>query len=222
MQQFLSELQKRGQSINPDVQITPERVAEFMRQAQSDIGTFMPYAEKEILPYYETQLKLAREGFLTSLGYSQQELLQNEQDLERKYQKNIQQIGEQAAERGFALSGGRQKEERETAEEAQRQVGFGRQRFGLQTGEKARQFAQTYGTAQLPTPTISAAPKVGLEGFERRPEQEAVYTLSPEVYEGLIGSEEFAKRGALRGRAAEIEGAFRESEALKQYRQLTL
>lgn len=237
MKGFLDQLQARGQAVNPNIQITPEKAAEFMKQAETDLSAFLPQAEKEILPFYENQLKVAREGFLSSLGYSSEQLLKNEQDLERKFAKGVRGIGETAAEQGFALSGGRQRDEQELVEEANRQVASGRSEFGYKAGQVAKQFAQQYGTANLPGFSLAGAPKVGLEGFERPLagggaalgsrsgqllQSQPLYELSPSVYAGLEGEKEFEKRAAVRSRAADLENAFRTSQAVEQKRSLIL
>lgn len=223
MKNFLSELQKRGQVINPNVPITPERVTEFMAQAQSDLSQFVPFAEKEITPYYEGQLKLAREDFLRSLGYTSQEVLLKEQELERKFIKAGRQIGEEAAERGFALSGARQQQEQELIGEAQRELAAGRRELGFKAGTAAREFAQRFGTAQLPTTPIPTTPKVtGLGAFEKPIATQPIYEISPETFAGLTGEKEFEKRAAIQSRAAELEQAFRSQQAIEQQRKLTL
>ena len=207
MRQQLDELQKRGQTVNADIEITPERVAEFMRQAEGTLDIFLPYAEKEILPYYKNQLKLAREGFLRGLGYGKDQLLRTEQDIERKFQKTFQQIGESAAERGFALSGARQREEREFTEETQRGIEAVRRQFGFEAGGEARKFAQRFGTANVPE-------------FEIQEEGRPLYELSPSTYAGITGEQEFQQRAATLSRASELEKAFRESQSIEQQRKI--
>ena len=71
---LLDEIKARGGTVNPNIEITPETTAEFMK-----------IAEKEIDPYYTTQLKLAREGFLSSVGYDADQVAQSEKQLQAKY-----------------------------------------------------------------------------------------------------------------------------------------
>lgn len=219
---YLDEITKRGQRINPEVKITPSSVARFMKQAETDLDDFLPYAEKELKPFYETQLKLARESFLRNVGYTEQELLDTEGELERQYTKGFRQLGEQAAEQGFALSGLRQRDEQELMGETQRKVDYNRRLFDKTATNAAADFAKTYGTGQLPSASIASAPKVGLGGFTRDTTNQPVYSLSPETYAGLTGEKEFEQRSAIRSRAAELEGAFRSKSALDQQRRLTL
>lgn len=218
---YLDELKLRGQVVNGDIEITPEKVAEFMKRSEGDLGTFLPYASKEILPYYQNQLKVAREGFLTDLGYSRDQVLRNELDLERQYGRAVRSLGEGAAESGFALSGVREREERELAGETQRNIESNRRQLTFGAQQAARQFAGTFGTAQTPAFTIGGAPRVsaGETSFARAPE-EALYNLSDETYKALKGSQEFEQEAAIRSRASGLEEAFRQGEQIKLQRKL--
>lgn len=211
LNQYLTELQKRGQVINPNVDLTPDKIAEFMKKAESEID-----------PYYTSQLKIAREGFLRGVGYSTQEIQRQEQQLEQKYRRQVRSIGEEAAERGFAQSGGRIQEERELAEATQEQIESGRRELGERVGGVAHEFAGRFGTGQLPSFTIGEAPRVGETSFSRSGRELPFYELSPDVYQGLIGSEEFERRGQVRQRASELEEGFRSQQALNQQRYLNL
>ena len=209
MRQQLNELQNKGQVINAEIEITPDRVAEFMRTSEGTLDIFLPYASKEILPYYQSQLKLAREDFLRGLGYSRDKLLRTEQDVERKFQKSLKETGERFAEKGFALSGARVGEEQELADVTQRGVEEGRRQFGFEAGTEARKFAQRFGSANVPE-------------FEIQGQGKPLYELSPEVYQGLTGEEEFKQRSTVRSRAAELESAFRQNQQIQNQRKLLL
>jgi len=215
MRDMLEELKKRGQTVNPAIEITPEKAAEFMQQAEGEIN-----------PYYSGQLKLAKEDLLASVGYTKDEVTRFEQDIAKKFKQGFQQVGEQKAEEGFALSGRRMKEEGQLAEMTQEQIDANRRILENRTGELSRAFARQY--AGLPgyeqqAFNIGGAPKVsGTGAFELGTGENPIYTLSPEIYNQLIGSQEFERRGATSTRQSELEAAFRESEALKQQRALTI
>lgn len=208
----LDQLQKRGQIINPSVQITPEKVAEFTRQAQGEID-----------PFYSTQLKTAREGFLRSLGFSTEQLIRQEQDLERKFGESTRQIGEQAAETGFTLSGRRQRAERDLAVDTQQAITENRRQLQFQAGTSGREFAGRFGGSALSIPRLSGAPTVspGETVFGRNAPDQPLYELSPEVYSGLKGTEQFEQEAVTQRRARELEELFRSQEMLKQQRALT-
>jgi len=217
LQDYLNKLSQRGEVINPKVEIGPEQLAEFTKKAESEID-----------PYFKTQLSLAREGFLRDQGYSTEQLDQFEQNLERQYGKGVRQLGESAADIGFAQSGIRQKAEQELAQTTQEQIDAKRRELGFAAGTTARTFAKQYGGLQgqaLPeAPQIGATPRVlaGQGTFQREPgRQLPFYELSPETYSGLIGEQEFQRRGAIRSRSSELEQAERRRRALQQQRQLT-
>ena len=211
-EQVLAKLEATGNTINPNVEITPERLAEFTKIAESEID-----------PYYQTQSKLARESILRDFGYSRDQITLNEQDLEREYGKTFKNVGESAAERGFALSGGRRLEESELAQGTQRAIEKGRRELGFATGTAARQFAQQYGgLASLPQLSFQGAPQVrtGESGFQRTLGESPYYELSPDLYSNLIGTQEFARRGAIKSRTSQLEQAERMKLGIQQQRQL--
>lgn len=213
LENYLNELEKRGQVLNPNIVLDEKTLAKFTKQA-----------EQEINPYYSSQLKAARESLLYNTGYSRSEVLQNEADLERQYKTAFKQTGESAADRGFALSGIRQQEEGELATNAQNQINAGRRTLDFNTGNQARTFAQTYGTSNMPTLDISGAPSItgGETNFNRQGPSRSLYTLDPAIYDGLTGSQEFERRGQVSSRASQLEEAFRGNQALTQQRALTL
>ena len=212
---YVDELRKRGLAVNPNIEITPDQIAQFTKQAESEMD-----------PYYSTQLKLAREGFLRDQGYSLDQVNQYESNLEKQYGRQVRQVGELAAEKGFAQSGIRQLEEQNLATDTQNLLDVNRQQVGFQAGTQARTFAQKYGGLQdqaFPTtPQIGVTPRVvaGQGAFQKDARQLPFYELSPDVYSGLIGESEFQRRGAIRSRSSELEGAERTRQGLGQSRNL--
>ena len=214
LQTYLDDLQKRGQILNPDINLTPEKLAEFMSQA-----------EREIHPFYASNLKLAKNSLLTSLGYSRDQLQQYEQDAEKKYGKSLRDLQESAAEQGFAQSGRRIEAERDLATETQQDITNKRRDLSFGASQDVGQFAEQYGTpSQSEFPTLSQAPTVsaGAFNFSRPSGSSPLYNLSPDVYNNLIGSQQYEEEAAKRTRASGLEEAFRSNEVLKQQRQLIL
>jgi len=211
--QYLDKLDQRGQMINPAVEVTPEQMADFLAQAQSEID-----------PYYSGQLKLARENLLFSAGYTKDEVLKAEAELERKYGIGVRQLGERAAETGFLYGGRRRLAERELAEETQADIERTRRALGYETGVAAREFARRWGTEELPTLEIGAMPRAmaGRRKFGVGAETTPLFQLRPDIYQGLIGEQEFARKTAVRQRQAELEEAWRTKEEAKKLREITL
>ena len=211
LEQQLIELQRRGQIVNPNIDITPERLAEFTKQAESEIN-----------PFYQTQLKLARTGFLSSIGYTRQDILKQEEDLSRKFKQEFRGIGEEAAEKGFALSGLRRRGERELAGEAQRQAEDIRTRTGFEAQEKARTLAQQFGAGAISPITLPETLRFTPSGEVIRGTRELSFGELGSGFEDLIGEQEFARRGAIRTRESGLEEAERERLLARQARTLTL
>lgn len=213
LQNFLTELQRRGQVLNPNVEITPQKLAEFLKQA-----------ENEIAPYYANLLKTSRDTLYRGLGYSANEIQLQEQQLERQYGTRLRQTGESAAEQGFALSGLRQRDERDLATDTQQTIDANRRQLNFNATNAAADFAQQFGTSNLPTLNIGAAPTVtpGQYGFGTSTRSLPLYTLSNEVYSGLKGTKQFEETAAIQARASELESAERQKQAIAQQRQLIL
>jgi len=210
---FLDEMKKRGQVLNPNIEITPDKLAEFATQAS-----------REIDPYYANLLKTNVDEFVRSVGYGKEQLLQGEQELGRQFGTQTRQLGEQAAERGFAQSGLRQRDERELALGTQNKINQGRQQFGFDAGNVARSLAGEFGTSNVPTFNLGNAPTagagertLGISGGES-----PLYNLSDSVYSGLTGTKQYEQDVAKRSRASELESAFRSNLALDQMRSLTI
>lgn len=214
LQTYLDELRARGIAINPNVEITPEKLAEFLKKAES-----------EIAPYYATQLAVARDKVLREFGYATEEIQLLERRLEQQYGKGVRTLGESAAERGFAQSGIRQREERELADETQQTIDDRRRQLEQQATGVAAQYAGQYGTANLPAiPSLPSTPRVlaGEGAFQHTGQASPFYSLSSQVYDSLTGSQQFQERADVQSRASDLEEAFRVKEGIGQFRTLIL
>lgn len=213
LEEYLARLEQQGQSINPNITITPEQIAEFTHQAEGEIN-----------PYYSSQLQLARENLLRTVGYSTNEILEQERTAAQKYQKNFRKLGETFADTGFAQSGLRNVSEGDLASETQSSIDSNRRKLEFGVGDLTRSFAQQYGTPEVPqfniaeTPQFGAGEKTASFGSGSR----SLYSLDPSVYGNLVGSQEFNRRSAVSNRASQLESAFRTNQALQQQRTLTL
>lgn len=213
LEDYLNQLEARGQVLNPNVQLDSKILAKFTEQA-----------EKEIDPYYKTQLKLARDSLTRDLNYSAEQLGRDEQDLERTYQKQVRTIGENSAEQGFALSGQRQRSERDLALDTQNTIENNRRQLSFNAGNAVGQYARQYGSENLPETQIGNTPTVGAgeTGFGKANGTRQLYSISPNVYAGLVGSNEFERRTNVKNRSSQLEQAFRANQGLTQQRSLTL
>lgn len=210
---YLAKLQKNGQVLNPNIELTPDKVAEFLNQAHSEID-----------PYYSTQLKLATDALQSSINYGKQNLLTDEQRAQTKYGTQLRTLGENAADQGFAQSGLRSRDERTLATDTQNTINDARSQFGYNAGNAARTFAQSYGGANIPQFNISETPQVaaGESTFGQTGRSLPLYQLSPDLYNGLVGTEQYNQTAAVKNRASDLESAFRSNQSIAQQRQLTL
>ena len=212
----IERLTSAGNIINPNVELTAEKLAEFTK-----------IAEGEINPFFQTQSQLAREGFLREAGFASEDIQRTEAELERRFGKATRQIGEEEAEVGFAQSGRRQLKERELATSTQRSINEGRRNLQFSAGTAARGLAQQFQETpgfNLGSQTLGAAPRVlpGQVQFERPGGESPFFELSDDVFQGLVGTQEFGRRATIRTRTSEQEEAERRRLATEQQRQLTL
>lgn len=213
LKDYLDELKSRGETINPEIEITQAQVAEFTKQA-----------EREISPFFKEQLQLARSNFLRELGFTTSEIERQEEELERRFGRQLETIGESVAERGLALSGRRLKSEQELAEETQRQIEDARRRAQFAAGTAARSFAEEFGGAHVPQFAFREVPTVisGQKQFIRGGRELPFFELNDDLLEQIKGRQTFEEEGALRRRVSELEAIERERQLLGQERKLLL
>lgn len=210
---YLAKLQQNGQVLNPNIQLDPTHVAQFLSQAQSEIN-----------PYYAGQLKLAQDDLSRSLTNAQQTNSANEASTQRAYSSSLRTLGENAADQGFAQSGIRNRQEGDLATNTQATLDAGRRDLNFGATNAASGFARQYGTAALPSMNIGATPQVstGESTFGSSGRQLPLYQLSPDVYNGLTGSQQYQQQADITNRASQLEGAFNSNQAINQARQLTI
>lgn len=206
-QTYLDTLTKRGETINPSVEISPETTARFLSQAQ-----------REISPYYSGQLRIARENLLRQAGYTTDEINASERDIEKKYGTSLRALGETSAETGFAQSGRRLEGEQDLATETQNTIDANRRKLEFEAGNQARQLASEWGGEVLPSATLGSAPRVlaGQSSFQRTGESKPFYSISDSVLSGLTGTQRYNEQAQTRARASDLEENYRTIEANKQ------
>jgi len=206
----------RGLQIDPNVEITPEKAAEFLSQA-----------EKEVEPYYSSQFKLAKENLLYQLGYSEDSLLRKEQEFEKNYSNSLRSLSNTMAERGMAYSGERGRQEQDLAQNAQTSLDEARRQLSYQAGLQTREFARQYGETglkELGTANIQETPQVlaGMKQFQRTGRELPLYELPSEVYEGLIGEKQREQKASELALSEGYKQNYKTAEYEKKYRTLTL
>lgn len=210
MQSVIEGMTAAGLKLNPNVQITPEVAAEFMTFAANNVNAFLPYAQKEIAPYYANQLKIARDALTKSLGYTAEDITRLDKETEKKYSQTLQKIGVQAADMGFAQSGIRKLGEQELASSTQESLDATRRQAGRESENLVAGFAQKFGSDALPgTPSISKPRVLAGESSFQVDGGSPLYQLNPDVYSSLTGTEQFAQRTAEQRRASELEQGLR-------------
>lgn len=184
IEQVLQNMTNQGMVVNPNKNLTELDVAEFMRRAES-----------EVAPYYAEQLRIGREQYLRAAGYNTDQIVENEKNLEQKYGKELRTQTEQFAESGFAQSGRRTLADENLASAYQSSIGEGRRKLAYDEGNRALEFAKTYGSTgfnQINFPSPGAQPRVlpGVSSFNRAGDALPLYNISNNVLQGVIGSQQ--------------------------------
>jgi hypothetical protein len=213
LQTYLDKLHAQGQTINPNVQITPEQAANFLAQAHGEID-----------PYYQTQAKLAKDDLLKSLGYSKDQIAAKEVADQATYAKGVRSIAGNSAEQGLALSGGRVRQENDFANTTNASIDAARRQLSNSAQGLASDFAAKYGGASTPTFNLPSAPRAlaGIEQFQSGGGETPFYNLSPDIYSGLTGSEQYKNTGDVQTRASQLEQSLLGSQAINQSRTLNV
>ncbi len=210
IQQFMEGQIKAGQMINPDITIDQATMAGFLEQAQ-----------REIEPYYSQMTEQVREDLIRGFEYQQAAQLAQERQLEREYGRGVEQIGEQAAERGLAYSGIRKRQERELAEQTQEALESGRRQLLYQTtgmGTAAERAVGSRALSGIGMPAIGGTPRVlaGQRAWSYGQTQLPLYKISDDV----MGALEREKETAEKTMASHLEREYREKRAREELGQL--
>ncbi len=133
---------EQGNMINPNIELSPETINSFLEQAKS-----------EIAPEFARQIDLIKENLGQNIQTLQRQFEIEKEATEEQFKRGIEDIGIFAAEKGFATSGIRTRQERELA------LGTGR---ALKTGALGLE-------SQLRGLTGAAAGQIGSEALRTLP-----------------------------------------------------
>ena len=194
-----------GNKINPNIELEPSVIQQFISQA-----------ETEIEPYYSSQIKLLKEDLSSNLEYLGKQYQIGKESQEDKFKETIAGAREGRSGVGTIFSGARGKEEQGLASSQSRNLELS----ALATENSARgaykSAEEKIGSRNLSgitTPSISSysASNEGLGGFS--PSR----TLSFMGSGGVVGSLEREKLTAVQTRRNELEEAERKRRSLNFY-----
>lgn len=210
LQGYLDKLTANGQKINPNVQITPEQIAQFTAQAATQIH-----------PYYATQLQAATSSFLGGLGYDVNKYNADVQKAQTDYTRQLDTLSSQSADQGFAQSGIRQKQEGQLAGDTNFSLDSSRNALMQNAQNTAGQFAQTYGGLNTPTSNFNVSQARALPGQSTFSTQNSgLYTLDPNIYNKLIGSQQNAEKSATDTLSSQLQSNYLQGQANNATRSL--
>lgn len=189
-----------GQKINPDIEFTPERLQEFLTQA-----------ETEIEPYYQEVMEQNKQDIELSLGRLSEDYKREIQRAEEPFKEGLAQQSESEAQAGLTYGSERGVRERQTVEGQQRGLDdvFRNVERGVQDTVRAGE--RTLGSSflsGLQTPQFSPF-TANTQGFQ----QGSARTLAT-PQGGLLGELPKEREVNVRTRASEIQDITRRNRIL--------
>jgi len=143
MTEQIKVLEDLGKTVNPDIEITPETIAEFEDTIKANLD-----------PQFQQKFDIAKEQFESGLDFMAQQRAAARSTDERQFVQNLEQERANLAERGLAFSGIRTRKEKELGlgyEEAQR----GKEReFTQRVKGFTQPFEEKVGEQKLKTFTV--------------------------------------------------------------------
>jgi len=107
MQTYLADLQAKGKTINPNVDITPEMSQKFLDQAKQELG-----------PYYSQLFKQAQEDITRDFKRETEDYATRQRKLASEFAQSQEQTQEAYARRGLNISSMRTQAEQQLGEQA--------------------------------------------------------------------------------------------------------
>lgn len=191
----LAQKQKQGQVVNPDINITPAHVQDFLGQAQ-----------KELDPQYQEQINFLRKDLSNSLSQLQNDYQSAITESQDNYKDNTGILAENAAQSGIAFSSAREDQKKKLAVSQQRQLDMLSQQATRSAQNAGSNVERQIGSKEfnrLGTPKINKY-SVTPEGFNQAGRESL---LSPQG--GLLGSLGKQRQVDLSSRKAQLERNFR-------------
>lgn len=159
LQQYLQNTLAQGKTINPNIELTPATVQQFLDQAKGEIN-----------PYYASQLDSMKNELKSSLDLMQRQYDLSKQGQEAQFKQDLKNTREKLADQGAAYSGFRGQQEQQLQQGAQRSIQSLTNAAAGNAGSALYNAAQALGSRNISdlglgsfgTPTVSTA---GAGGF---------------------------------------------------------
>lgn len=134
--------------INPNVEISPALMAQYLQQAKTELG-----------PYFSQLVSQAQKDLQTGFQQIGEDLQTNEKKLETSYGQQVGNLQEQMASRGLTFSTKRIEGERTLAKQTQQAIEAGRREASRRAMDLGTQGERTLGSQNLnQLPGIEDAP----------------------------------------------------------------
>lgn len=206
MQTYLQTIIASGKQINPNIELEPKLIQQFLDQATSEID-----------PYYASQIKNIKDQLQPNLDLIQRQYENEKMNSEATFKKSIADSRESAAGAGTVFSGQRILGEKNYLDQTNRGLDLNAAQYQNQVNNTLRNTAGQVGSrnlSNLNTPSFATAAGT-LEGNGSFYNTGRTYNAL--VPSGITGSLEQDKLTAIRSRQNQLETAARQDRALSFY-----
>jgi hypothetical protein len=190
---------KAGEVINPNIEITPEQIQKFTKQATSELD-----------PYYQEQIKFYQQDLDTSISRLTEDFKTGVRNAEDPFKRNLAAQAEAEAQAGLTYGSERNVREKTAIQQQQQAIDEIAKQTGRSIEDTYKQAERTLGSdilggvdTSLPTYGVS---KQGFSPLNSRS------LFSPTG--GLVGSLPKERTVAIKGRESELEEEFRKKRIL--------
>jgi len=203
LQKGLGNLTAAGKVINPNIELSPAQIQQFLDQATTEIS-----------PYYASLIGSIKDDLTKSIGNLQKQYDLQKQGAEEQFKQTLGTSRESAAERGLTFSGVRGGQEQDFASSTQRQLDLSALGLEGQVGGQLRNLEGQIGSSGLPqlpqfqTSNVSLAGQGGFTGGR---------TLDFSPTGGLFGTLPAQQLTSIKQRQSELETAARQGRVLDFY-----
>lgn len=174
-----------GQKINPNIEITPSTVQQFLDQATNEID-----------PYYKNQYNVIKSDLSRNLDVLSKSYDINKRQNENQFKQDLNNKREQLAGNGLAYSGFRGQQEKQLATDANLNNESAALKAGSAASDAISAAEKTIGSDNLPGnyPSLSeyGASTAGSGSFN------PTRTLNFGPIGGITGSDQYSQRGDIR------------------------
>jgi len=200
MMQSLGKTIEAGKVINPNIEITPEKIQEFTNQATSELD-----------PYYQEQINNYKKDLETSISRLKEDFSKGVRSAEEPFKRNLAAAAESEAQAGLTYGSERAVREKTNIQGQQDLIDENALKVSRLAEDAYKQTERTLGSDVLSGVSMPSLENynVSKQGFTEAGLRN-LYTPQG----GLVGSLQKERTTNIKGRTSELEEAYRQQRIL--------